>query len=134
MADLATIADINNFYRQLKPEEEVRASALISSVSAIIEQEFIKAGKQREIDEIDKNSIFREVVKSVVVDVVARALMTSTTSEPMTQISQSAGGYSTSGTFLVPGGGIFVKKSEWARLGLHRQKVGVIDFYGHGHD
>lgn len=70
------------------------------------------------------------VAKSVTVDVLARMLMTSTSSEPMTQISQSAGGYSVSGTYLVPGGGLFIKRSELARLGLRRQKMGVIDLWG----
>ena len=69
------------------------------------------------------------VAKSVTVDVVARTLMTSTDTEPMTQISQSALGYSVSGTYLVPGGGLFIKKSELARLGLRRQKMGVIDLW-----
>ena len=70
------------------------------------------------------------VAKSVTVDVVARTLMTSTNQEPTTQFAQSALGYSVSGTFLVPGGGLFLKKSELARLGLRRQQMGVIDFYG----
>ena len=67
------------------------------------------------------------VAKSVTVDVVARVLMTSTDQEPATQFSQSALGYTVSGTYLVPGGGLFIKKSELARLGLRRQKIGVID-------
>lgn len=48
----------------------------------------------------------------------------------MTQISQSALGYTATGTYLVPGGGLFIKKSELARLGLKRQQFGVIDLYG----
>jgi hypothetical protein len=48
----------------------------------------------------------------------------------MAQMSQSALGYSVSGTYLVPGGGLFIKKSELARLGLKRQKTGVIDLWG----
>ena len=63
-------------------------------------------------------------------DVVARTLMTATDGEPMTQMTQSAGGYSASGTFLVPGGGLFIKKSELARLGLRRQRFGGIELYG----
>ena len=63
-------------------------------------------------------------------DIIARNLMTSTNSEPMEQMSQSALGYSVSGTFLVPGGGLFIKKSELARLGLRRQRIGVINIYG----
>ena len=70
------------------------------------------------------------VAKSVTVDVVARTLMTSTNHEPMTQFSESGMGYSASGSFLVPGGGLFIKKSELARLGLRRQRFGVMEIYG----
>ena len=76
-----------------------------------------------------KDEDYLNVLKSVVVDVVARTLMTSTDSEPMIQTSESALGYSWSGSFLVPGGGLFIKKSELARLGLKKQRYGVIDFY-----
>ena len=55
--------------------------------------------------------------------------MTSTDSEPMIQSAESALGYSYSGTFLVPGGGLFIKDSELKRLGLKKQRYGVIDFY-----
>ena len=73
---------------------------------------------------------FASVVKSVTVDVVARTLMTSTNQEPMTQFSESALGYSVSGSYLVPGGGLFIKDSELKRLGLKNQRYGVIDIYG----
>lgn len=53
------------------------------------------------------------VAKSVTVDVVARTLMTSTNQEPLTQFTQAAGGYSASGSFLVPGGGLFIKNRNW---------------------
>lgn len=46
------------------------------------------------------------------------------------KMSQSALGYSVTGTYLIPGGGLFIKKSELSRLGLRRQKVGVMDIYG----
>jgi phage protein gp19/gp15/gp42 family protein len=73
---------------------------------------------------------FASVVKSVTVDVVARTLMTSTDQEPMTQMAESALGYSFSGSYLVPGGGLFIKDSELKRLGLKKQRYGVIDIYG----
>ena len=57
--------------------------------------------------------------------------MTSTTSEPMSQMSQSAGGYSVSGTYLIPGGGLFIKKSALARVGLKWQKLKAIDPWGY---
>jgi hypothetical protein len=78
---------------------------------------------------IADGDVLTSVVKSVTVDVVARALMTPTNEAPMSQMSQSALGYSVSGTFLVPGGGLFIKKSELARLGLRRQRIGVIELY-----
>lgn len=125
----ATIDDITLLFRKLKPDETEKAKALLPIVSDSIRQEAIKVGK--DIDKmIKEGQILSNVVKSVTVDVVARALMTSTDSEPMSQMSQSALGYSVSGTYLVPGGGLFIKKSELARLGLRRQKYGVIDFYG----
>ena len=65
----------------------------------------------------------------MVVDVVGRTLMTSTNQEPLTQFSESALGYVQSGTYLVPGGGLFIKKSELARLGLRRQQIGVLEMY-----
>ena len=92
-------------------------------------QEAKKVGKN--LDQmIENGDVYENVVKSVCVDIIARNLMTSTNSEPMEQMSQSALGYSVSGTFLVPGGGLFIKKSELARLGLRRQRIGVIDIYG----
>ena len=55
--------------------------------------------------------------------------MTSTDGEPLSQMSESALGYTVSGTYLVPGGGLFIKKSELARLGLRRQRIGVREIY-----
>ena len=84
-----------------------------------------------DLDElISHKSFLGNVAKSVTVDVVMRELMASTDGEPMSQESQSALGYSWSGTYLVPGGGIFIKKSELARLGLRNQRAGVIELYG----
>lgn len=122
----ATIEDINSLFRPLTPQEETKAEALIPVVEASLQQEARKIGKDLD-DMIDDGIVDSYVVKSVVVDVVARTLMTSTNQEPMSQYSQSALGYSVSGTFLVPGGGLFIKKSELARLGLKRQKGYVVD-------
>lgn len=125
----ATVQDITDLFRALTPEENQKATALLPIVSDSIRQEAKKIGK--DIDGmIENGELFENVLKSVTVDVVARALMTSTNSEPMSQVSQSALGYSVSGTYLVPGGGLFIKRSELARLGLKRQKYGVINLYG----
>ena len=126
MADFATIADICTLWRVLSRDETTRATALLPIVSDSLRLEATKVGK--DLDQmIADQPLLASVAKSVTVDVVARALMTSTDQEPTTQFSQSALGYSVSGTYLVPGGGLFIKKSELARLGLKRQRIGVID-------
>ena len=129
MADFATLEDITNLWRPMTPDETERATALLSVVSDSLRIEADKVGK--DLDKmVADNVTYANVVKSVVVDIVSRTLLTSTKNEPMTQMSQSALGYSWSGSYLVPGGGLFIKKSELARLGLRKQRYGVIDFYG----
>ena len=129
MGPFATPEDVINLWRNLTPDECVRADKLLVVVSDSLRYEAKKVGKNLD-DMISKDSELKNVAKSVTVDVVARTLMTSTDQEPLSQESQSALGYSWSGTYLVPGGGLFIKKSELARLGLRRQRFGVIDFYG----
>lgn len=122
----ATLEDIAALWRPLSEAETDRAEALLPVVSDSLRQEAMKVGK--DLDQmLADGEVLENVLRSVVVDVVARTLMTSTDSEPMTQFSESALGYSASGTFLVPGGGLFIKTSELARLGLRRQKYGVIE-------
>ena len=125
----AEITDIQNLWRVMTEAEQERARALIPIVCASLRSEAAKYGKDLDAL-VAADEDLASVAKSVTVDVVARTLMTSTNQEPTTQFSESALGYSVSGSFLVPGGGLFIKKSELARLGLRRQQIGVIDFYG----
>lgn len=128
MTPFATIDDLTNLWRQLKPDEKTRAEELLTVVSNRLRMEADQVGK--DIDEmIDKNDVYKDVVKSITVDIVARTLMTSTDKEPMTQYQESALGYSVSGTFLTPGGGLFIKRDELKALGLRKQRYGVMEFY-----
>lgn len=128
MQPFVTIEDAELLFRPLTVSEGKKAEALLSVVSDVLRQEAKKRNKDLD-SMIENKEIYENVVRSVCVDVIARNLMTSTNQEPLEQFSQSAMGYSASGTFLVPGGGLFIKKSELARLGLTRQKIGAIDFY-----
>lgn len=128
MMDFATIIDLENLWRPLKDGEFNRATDLLKVVSDSLRIEADKVGKDLDVMIADKPAL-ATVAKSVVVDIVARTLMTSTDQEPMTQMTQSALGYSMQGSFLVPGGGLFIKKSELARLGLRKQRYGVIEPY-----
>lgn len=129
MADFATVDDLTTLWRTMNSDEQRRAEALLRIVSASLRTEAKKVGKDLDaMVALDQD--LAEVARSVTVDVVARTLMTSTDQEPLSQFSQSAGGYSVSGSFLVPGGGLFIKKTELARLGILRQRCGGIDIYG----
>lgn len=130
MKEYASIDDLAALWRPLSSTEETRAAALIPIVCASLRAEASKVGINLD-DKLMSDPDLVYVAKSVVVDVVARTLMTSTNSEPMSQMSESALGYSVSGTFLVPGGGLFIKRSELARLGITRQQLRGVEMYGH---
>ena len=115
----AALEDMTTLWRPMTSAEQARASSLLEAQ---------KVGKDLPAL-VAADPDLAMVAKSVTVDVVARTLMTSTNQEPLTQFTQAAGGYSASGSFLVPGGGLFIKKSELARLGLRRQRMGVIEPY-----
>lgn len=129
MDNFATTEDIRTLWRALTPEEEERASALLQKVSSILRSEADKVGKDLDLM-IQQKPYLADVATSVTVDVVARALATPTNQEPVSQFTESAMGYSYSGTYLVPGGGIFIKNAELARLGLKRQKMGGMKLWG----
>lgn len=128
MSNFATIQDMEVLWRPMSSAEEARAGELLTVVSDLLRDSAKRVGK--DLDQmIEDEEITSSTAKSVTVDIVARALMTSTEGEPLTQSTESALGYSFTGTYLVPGGGLFIKRDELARLGLKRQKMGVIDLW-----
>ena len=93
MANFATIEDVESLWRVLKPTERERAQNLLETVSDSLRVEANKVGK--DLDAMVAESVsYANVAKSVTVDVVARTLMTATDQEPMTQVTESALGYS----------------------------------------
>ena len=75
----ATVADITALWRPLSEAEKERAEALFPVVSDSLRQEAIKVGK--DLDQmLADGEVLENVLRSVVVDVVARTLMTSTDS------------------------------------------------------
>lgn len=115
-------------WRPLTPEEITRADVLIGDICAVIRYKAKSLGKDFEEMLADDEDL-EVVAKSVITDIVSRELTSSTTDAALSQFSQSAGGYSISGTYLSAGGGLFIKKDEWKRLGLRSQKYGAMNFY-----
>lgn len=120
-----TVQDVIDLFRPLSQAEEARTEELIPVVTDALRLEAVKVGK--DLDVLAEDATYKDVLRSVIVDIVARILMTPTSGAPMSQYSESAGGYSVSGTFLNAGGGMFIKKSELSRLMLTRQRFGVIE-------
>lgn len=129
----ATTQDVAALWRALADNEVERAEQLLPVISDSLRQEAYRLG--RDLDKmLESGELLENVVKSVTVDVLARTLMTPTDQPPLSQYSQTALGYTMQGTFLVPGGGLFIKKSELARLGLRRQRIGAMELYDTGHN
>ena len=123
----ATVQDIMDLWRPLTADEQTRAEKLLPLVSDTLRNEAKKVGK--DLDTLaTEDETYSSVVKLVTVDVVARVLRQTTTGDAMTQESQSAGGYSWSGTYAVPGGGIAnaILYSDLKRLGLLNQQIGSV--------
>lgn len=130
MSNFATVDDVIALWRPLSEAEVTKVNTLLTMVSNSLRYEAEKVGKDLDVMVSDDEAL-ADVAKSVTVDVVRRYINdNSYDGASMSQMSESAGGYSMSGTFLVAGGGMFIKKSELARLGLKKQRYGVLEFYG----
>ena len=133
MADYATVADVTVLWRSLTSEEQTRVEALLPLVSDALRYEASKVGKDLDLM-ITYTPLLASVAKAVTVDVIARIMRQSTQGEAVTQESKSALGYTWSGTYAVPGGGIAnaIMNNDLKRLGLKRQQIGVIEIYDQG--
>lgn len=132
MSDFATLADVLTLSGgAYTTEQQDRITALLPLVSDALRMEANKVGKDLDAM-IEADEAYGSVVKLVTVDVVVRALSLKSDDEPMTQESQGALGYTWSGTYAIPGGGIAncIMRNDLKRLGLRRQRYGVIEWYG----
>lgn len=130
MSNYATLQDVINITGATYTEaEQSRISTLLPLVSDLIKTEGAKVGKC--VDKMIADPAYSSVVKLVTVDVVARVLRQSNTGEPMSQESQSALGYSWSGTYAVPGGGVAMSlmENEKKTLGFKTQRYGSITLW-----
>lgn len=126
----ATVADVITLFRDLSNDEQTRTENLLPIISNELRYRAFLVG--RDLDQmIVETPVLADVAKEVTVSAVSRILRQGTTGEAMTQESQSALGYSWSGTYAIPGGGIgnAILPSDLKRLGIKRARIGIIDFY-----
>ena len=129
MSAFATLADVQAVTgKTFTQAEGERITTLLGLVSDALRWEAEKVGKDIE-DMMAQSASYASVVELVTIDVVMRAFRQSQDGEPMSQESQSALGYTWSGTYAVPGGGIAgaIMRNDLKRLGLRKQRYGVIE-------
>lgn len=126
----ATVDDLIKRWRPLTESEIGQAKVLIQDCTNAL----LVYAEDRGFDlekMCEDSSARAELAKAITCDIVKREMVSLRDESPaMSQMSQSAGGYSVSGTFLTPGGGLFIKNSELKMLGLTKQKIKVGGCYG----
>lgn len=130
MTPFATVDDIAALWRPLTEAEGERAAQLLPLISDTLRETATGVGKN--LDTMaEESETYSSVLKLVTVDVVTRVLRQSTDGDAMTQESQSALGYSWSGTYAVPGGGIAnaILRNDLKRLGLTQQQIGTVTLW-----
>lgn len=130
MREFATLENVRSSWGTLSQEQEDRVKELLTDISDALRYEAIKVGK--DLDEmIEATPTLAGVAKMVTVDIIERILRQDKSGEPMSQFSESALGYSLSGTYAVPGGGAAnaIMNNDLKRLGLKRQKYGVVELW-----
>ena len=131
MTPFATLADVLALTgAAYTTTEQERIESLLPLVSDALRYEANKVNK--DLDEmIDSDESFGSVAKLVTVDVVVRVLSQNMDKEPMSQESETALGYSWSGTYAIPGGGIAnsIMNNDLKRLGLKAQRYGTLEIF-----
>lgn len=126
MADFATLAQLEAFWKDLDSAEEARANVLLELASARLRE----IGNDVEVD-VDALVAEREsyaiTARWVVMEAVKRAMLTPLDSPPVDTFSQTAGPYSENYKYTNPSGDLWFKKSELSALGLYgKQSLGSV--------
>jgi len=118
MADFATVAQLEAFWKSLDAGEEARATVLLELASARIRE----IGYDVDVD-VDAKVAAREsyaiTARWVVMEAVKRAMLTPIDVPPVDTYSQTAGPYSENYKYTNPSGDLWFKKSELQSLGLY---------------
>lgn len=131
MSAFVTVAEVEARYRPLTTEERERAEVLLSDISDLLRDEADKAGK--DLDAMaEAKPAYLTKVKIVVGDVLMRFLRQSMDGEPISQETESANGFSWSGTYAFPYGGVAsaLMRNDLKSLGLAKKsRLGVVSLW-----
>lgn len=122
---LATVEEYESIYSvHLSETEKERVETLLMYASSLLRVEASNRGYNLDMILL-KDESKKYVAKMVVLASVKRAMHTNEMTEaPLEQFSQSALGYTVSGTYLNPGDDIYFLNNELKRLGLTKKSQG----------
>lgn len=124
MNKYATIEDYLQLYSaEIDDNKKERLIMLLDLASSLLREEARERGYN--LDRmIERNHDKANVAKLVVLSSVRRVMSKEEEdSLNLQQFSQSAMGYTISGTYFNPGDDLYFLKNELSRLGLNRQKI-----------
>lgn len=122
---LATVEEYEAIYSvHLSDTEKTRVETLLEYASDLLRTEASNRGYNLDFI-ISRDGAKKTVAKMVVLASVKRAMHTNEVTEaPLEQFSQSAMGYTVSGTYLNPGDDIYFLNNELKRLGISKKSQG----------
>ncbi len=126
--DYATVQDVIDLWKPLSESEKEKVESMIPLVCSSLRVEANKVNKDLDAMIKDDEDL-ANVARSVVIDIISRTIKAEDSNPLLSQESQSALGYTWSGTYANTGGGLSILNKDLKRLGLKRQRYGVIDFY-----
>ena len=133
MSTFATVDDVIKRYKALTTEQIEKTEVILEDVTSALRIEGKKCNV--DIDEKAQDEDYANVLKMVTCDIVIRRLeQDENSSSTLSQESQSALGYSWSGTYVNTGGGTSILKKDLKTLGLRTQTFGFADVYGFNSD
>ena len=129
MENFATVEDVMNLYGPLNADQIAKVEQLLTYTSSY----FRSLAKEYDRDlnqEVINDEDMKNNAKLATCNVVIRELDKGNSS--LSQESQSALGYTWSGTYVNTGGGLSILNKDLKLLGLNRQRIGMVDIYGVG--
>lgn len=122
-----TTNDLISRWRSLTADEIALATVYLADVENALHVYAHDRGM--DLDEMLEYGPRGNLYTAIVCDIVKRELTALSDDPALSQYSQSVNGYNVQGTFLSPGGGLFIKNAELKLLGLLRQNAKAIELY-----
>lgn len=118
MDAFATVDDLQNRWRALKPAELEKAQTLLEDAAAFLRAEFKLCGKT-----IDDEDELLAVNLKVISCAMVKRIMANNFDSDITQTSITAGSFSQQMTFANPTGDFYLRDQERRLLGIPKKKV-----------